>query len=129
MLGQSAVSAGIIGAPMVIVIALTAITSFVNPSQVDSGAILRIIFLILAAVLGLFGITIGLLGLLIHLASLRSFGTPYLSPIAPLTPGDLKDSFIRTPLWSMLARPRIIVRENIKRQKSNGPPKPPSRDN
>lgn len=116
VIGESAVNAGLIGAPMVIVVAITAVSSFVVPSQTDSESILRFVFLLLAGVLGGFGILIGLLGLLVHLASLRSFGAPYLSPLAPLTLRDLKDTFIRAPLWTMSNRPRAIARQDSKRQ-------------
>ncbi|TGE34605.1 spore germination protein [Desulfosporosinus sp. Sb-LF] len=125
VIGQSAVTAGLIGAPMVIVVALTAVASFVVPAQTDSGGILRIIFTILAGFIGGFGIMIGLIGVYIHLASLRSFGTPYLSPIAPLIVRDLKDTFVRAPLWTMLTRPRTIGWHDPKRQEFRLKPSPP----
>jgi spore germination protein KA len=100
----------------VIVIALTAVSSFVVPSQADAGAILRFILLILAGVMGGYGITMGLLAVLVHLASLKSFGFPYLSPVAPVQFADLKDGLIRAPLWVMLNRPRGMARDK-KRQK------------
>lgn len=126
VIGESAVTAGLIGAPMVIVVALTAVASFVVPAQTDSGGVLRVIFVILAGVMGLFGIVIGLLGVFIHLASLRSFGTPYLSPLAPLSTRDLKDSIIRAPLWVMLTRPRTIGWQDPERQEFRLKPSPPS---
>lgn len=116
VIGEAAVSAGLIGAPMVIVIAVTAISSFVVPAQTDSAVMLRAILTILAGVLGAFGMIIGLLGVLIHLASLRSFGAPYLSPLAPLSIGDLKDVLIRAPLWAMFTRPRAIGWHDPQRQ-------------
>ncbi|MCQ1528297.1 spore germination protein [Lutispora saccharofermentans] len=108
VIGESAVSAGIIGAPMVIVVAITAVSSFVIPAQTDSGVILRFILLILAGAMGGFGIGIGLLGVYVHLASLRSFGVPYLAPIAPLVVRDLKDTLIRAPIWGKFTKPRSI---------------------
>ena len=62
------------------------------------------------------GINVGLLGLLIHLSSLRSFGSPFLSPLAPVYFKNLKDSFVRFPLWSMHTRPVDISHNNPKRQ-------------
>ncbi len=126
VIGESAVSAGLIGEPMVIVVSLTAVSSFVVPAQTDSGGILRILLVLLAGSLGGFGIMIGLIGLYIHLSSLRSFGTPYLSPLAPLSVLDLKDTFIRAPIWAMLTRPRTIGWHDPLRQefrlKPNHPP-------
>ncbi|AFM43015.1 spore germination protein, GerA family [Desulfosporosinus acidiphilus SJ4] len=116
VIGQSAVSAGLVGAPMVIVVGITAVSSFVVPVHVDSGSILRLIFTILAGFIGGFGIMIGVVGTLIHLASLRSFGTPYLSPLAPLSVADLKDSLIKVSIWAMLTRPRTIGWHNTQRQ-------------
>ncbi|HBV86159.1 spore germination protein [Desulfosporosinus sp.] len=128
VIGESAVSAGLIGAPMVIVVALTAIASFVVPAQTDSGGILRAIFTVLAGFSGGFGIMVGLIGVSIHLASLRSFGTPYLSPLAPLSVPDLKDTFIRAPLWAMITRPRTIGWHDPKRQEFRLKPGPPSEE-
>lgn len=126
VIGESAVSAGLVGAPMVIVVAITAISSFAVPPQADVGAVMRLILTLLAGILGVFGIGIGLLGLLIHLASLRSFGTPYLSPLAPLTGRDLKDVVGRAPLWTMVTRPRTIGWHDPKRQEFGLMPEPPS---
>lgn len=126
VIGEAAVSAGLIGAPMVIVVAITAVASFVVPAQTDSVSILRIILLILAGFLGGIGILAGLIGVYIHLASLRSFGAPYLSPIAPLTFRDLKDVFIRAPLWAMFTRPRTIGWHDPERQNFRLKPGPAS---
>ncbi|MHC1695973.1 MAG: spore germination protein [Eubacteriales bacterium] len=116
VIGDAAVAAGLIGAPMVIVVAFTAISSFVVPSCLDNSTIMRLILLVLSGMMGLFGIMIGLLGLIIHLASLDSFGSPYLSPIAPVRAGDQKDTFVRFPLWMMKKRPYDITAKNKTRQ-------------
>jgi len=116
VLGEAAVSAGLISAPMVIVVATTAITSFIVSPLYDVVSIMRYIFIILAAIMGAVGISVGLLGLLIHLSSLRSFGSPFLSPLAPVYFKNLKDSFVRFPLWSMHTRPVDISHNNPKRQ-------------
>lgn len=126
VIGESAVSAGLVGAPMVIVVAITAISSFAVPPQADVGAVMRLILTSLAGVLGVLGIGVGLLGLLIHLAALRSFGTPYLSPLAPLSGRDLKDVVGRAPLWTMVTRPRTVGWHDPKRQELGLMPEPPS---
>lgn len=125
VIGQAAVQAGIIAAPIVVIVAWTAISSFVVPKQVEAGAILRLFFTIAAGFLGLFGISIALIIVLIHLASLRSFGAPYLSPFAPLTVRDLKDTFVRVPLWAMFTRPRVIGWPDPVRQEFRLRPHPP----
>jgi len=125
VIGESAVGAGIIGAPMVIVIALTAIAGFVVPSQSDSAATIRLMLVILAAFLGQFGFLLGIGGLLVHLCALRSFGIPYLFPLAPLSISDQKDVLVRVPLWAMFRRPRLIGRKNPVRQKFDLMPEKP----
>ncbi len=125
VLGQSAVEAGLISPIMVIVVSATAISSFVVPSQTDSGTILRYYYLISAGFAGGFGILMGLLITLIHMTTLRSFGTPYLSPILPFTPQGLKDTFIRAPLWAMPERPEPIAGKDSYKQAGGLRPKPP----
>ncbi|WP_123052842.1 spore germination protein [Clostridium sp. JN-1] len=128
VIGQAAVSAGLVGGILVIVVALTGVSSFVVPVFTDTASILRIILLILSGTLGIFGVGLGLLVTLIHVVSIRSFGTPYLSPLAPLEKDDLKDSFIRTHMWKMSKRPHNIGVKNIKRQGENLKPEPPKDD-
>lgn len=115
VIGQAAVSAGLIGPAMVIVIALTAVATFIVPPLIDVGTILRFVLLIGAGVLGLFGMTIIMLQVLIHAAALKSFGVPYLSPVAPPKINQLKDVFVRAPLW-MIPQPGVIGRRNPRRR-------------
>ena len=107
VIGEAAVSAGLISAAMVIVIALTAISSFVVPTFAFSITIrmLRLPMIFLAAALGIFGIFTGLLMILIHLVTLRSFGLPYLAPMTPFIWTGYKDLIVRSPWWAMVTRP------------------------
>nr|WP_240689471.1 spore germination protein [Ammoniphilus sp. YIM 78166] len=119
VIGQAAVEAGFIAPAMVIVVSITAIASFVVPSfnMSISIRILRFGLMGLAASFGLFGITVGLIALVLHLSSLRSFGVPYMSPFAPLIVADQKDSIIRVPQWAMFTRPRLISQKNVVRER------------
>lgn len=103
VIGQSAVSAGLISPAVVIVVAFTAIASFTFPGFQAAFTIrfLRFPLIFLAGALGLFGLVTGLMIILIHAVGLRSFGVPYLSPFAPLTLTDLKDAIIRAPWWAI----------------------------
>ncbi|WP_407690671.1 spore germination protein [Salinibacillus xinjiangensis] len=125
VLGQAAVEAGIVSSAMVIVVSLTAISSFVFPSFNISISVrlLRFIFMTLAAMFGLVGIILGLLVMVMHMASLRSFGIPYLSPMGPFIPGDQKDSLIRLPLWRLRTRPKLISQKDMEREDTE-PAKP-----
>lgn len=116
VMGEAAVQAGLVGAPIVIVIAITAVASFAVPFVSEAVSLLKWFLLILAATMGSFGITLGALAIVIHLASLRSFGTEYLAPFAPFQTTDLKDTIVRAPLWAMRTRPRSLKPQDLKRQ-------------
>lgn len=126
VIGQAAVSAGLVSSAMVMVVSLTAIAGFTIPTISGSYTIrvMRFPIMALAASFGLFGVMIGLMAILIHLCSLRSFGMPYLTPIAPLSLSDLKDSFIRAPWWAMTTRPKYIGDKRPQRQARGQKPRP-----
>ncbi|PEV99146.1 spore germination protein [Bacillus cereus] len=108
IIGQAAVQAGIVSNIMIIVVAVTAISSFIIPNY-DMGSTVRLIrfpMMILAALFGIVGIVIGWMILIGHLISLESLGTPYGTPLAPFRFADMKDTFIRFPLWAIRRRPK-----------------------
>lgn len=120
IMGDAAVSAGIVGAPIVITVAITAVSGFLSPTQSDSATILRILMLLLAAVVGFYGVAMGFLAMLVHLATLTSFGVPYFDGFS--WSSNLQDSVIRMPLWSMVKRPENLAQGNIVRRKFFIPP-------
>jgi len=126
VIGQAAVEAGIVSAPMVIVVSLTGIASFTIPrfNMAISIRLLRFPFIALAGMFGLFGIVLGLLLIVTHLCKMRSFGIPYFSPIAPLSVKALKDVFIRVPWWAMNERPEQTVKLDVTRQADDLKPTP-----
>ncbi|MFB1081905.1 spore germination protein [Jeotgalibacillus sp. JSM ZJ347] len=118
VIGDAVVSAGFVSNIMVIVVALTAISSFVVPS-VEMNATVRILrfpFMILATLFGFYGVTVGLTILLIHLIRLESLGVPYLTPIAPFHKSGLRDSLFRLPSWLHSTRPAGTLTRNRVRQ-------------
>ncbi len=123
VIGQAAVSAGIVSNIMVIVVASTAIASFIIPNyDMASGVrLLRFPMMIIASMFGIVGIVIGMMTLIGHLISLESIGTPYGNPIAPMRFPDMKDTFVRLPLWSMKARPKSSRAVNPQRMGDNHP--------
>ncbi|MGB9825095.1 MAG: spore germination protein [Desulfofundulus sp.] len=127
VIGQAAVSAGIVSNLMVIIVALTGIASFVAPvfSMAITMRLLRFPMMVLAATMGIIGVLTGLLFMLVHMASLRSFGVPYLAPMAPRHAGDLKDVLVRAPLWAMDARPSELAKDDPIRQAQGIKPAPP----
>jgi spore germination protein KA len=110
VIGDAAVRAGIIGAPMVMVVALTAISSFVVPSIYEPISILRFVFIILGGTLGLYGISLGVVSVLINICSLSSYGVPYMAPISPYSKSAAKDTFIRAS-WKSLIKSRANINE------------------
>ncbi|WP_152396825.1 spore germination protein [Paenibacillus guangzhouensis] len=123
VIGQAAVQAGIVSNIMVIVVASTAIASFILPNY-DMGAAVRFLrfpMMIIASIFGIVGIAVGLMTLIIHLITLKSLDTPYGSPLAPVRFVDWKDTFIRAPLWIMKKRPVSSVPVQLQRQ---GPTQP-----
>ncbi len=119
VIGESAVQAGLVSAPLVIVVAITGIASFMIPSYSLSGGIrvVRFGMMILTSILGMYGLLLGGFLILIHMARLRSFGVPYSAPIAPLHVSDLKDVFIRVPWWAMIKRPQETAKRAPQRMK------------
>ena len=101
VIGEAAVSAGIVSSPVVVIIALTTLASFAIPGYHTALAIrlLRFPMMGVSAVLGLVGITWYLMLILIHLVSIRSFGVPYMKPLAPWSMKDGKDAIFRLPRW------------------------------
>ena len=99
VIGQAAVQAGIISAPVVIIVSITGIAAFTIPrySFANGIRLLRFPMLILAGTLGLYGIVLGFLAILLHVVSLRSFGVPYFTPMAPLSIKGLMDVVVRPP--------------------------------
>lgn len=126
VLGEAAVQAGVVSSITVIVVSFTAITSFVSPTYNMSIAvrILRFAFMLLAATFGLYGITLGAIVMVLHLCSIRSFGIPYMTPLAPFNLDNQKDSLVRFPWWKMIKRPRLLNQTNIKRQQNSKKAKP-----
>jgi len=117
VIGESVVRAGLVSNLMVIVVALTAISSFVIPSTEmnTSVRILRFPFMIAAASFGFFGIVFCIMILLIHLCKLESFGRAYFAPLAPFNWKDMRDMLVRLPIWMQDERPKDASPQKTKR--------------
>ncbi|HWL11362.1 MAG TPA: spore germination protein [Ureibacillus sp.] len=117
VVGQAAVMAGFVSPITVVVIAITTIGSFSTPaySMATGFRMLRFPLLFLTGILGIYGLVLGLILIINHLISLRSFGVPYFSPISPMNWGGMKDTFIRAPLRWLIDRPEELKVANKKR--------------
>lgn len=110
VIGDAAVTAGLVSPAMVIVVGLTTISSYANPSYnaAISIRLIRFPLMIAASILGLYGIMLALMLLLSHMVGLRSFGVPYMAPFSPINWSDLKDTLVRVPWQWMKHRPKIL---------------------
>lgn len=112
VIGESAVSAGIIGSPTLMVVAIAAIASYTIPDLYPSITILRLIYIISGGILGLWGIVLVSFVMLVNLCGKNSFGVPYSSPLAPFMARGMRDTFIRAN-WRKLSK-RIMRIQNVK---------------
>ncbi|WP_206830520.1 spore germination protein [Alicyclobacillus fructus] len=108
VIGDAAVRAGLVSPGMVIIVSATGVASFTLPALglVQATRLLQFPFVLAASLFGLYGILMLGIALLGRMASLRSFGVPYLAPMAPTFIRDMKDVIIRAPWWMMQGRPR-----------------------
>jgi len=103
VIGESAVTAGIISAPMVMVVAFTAISAFLVPTLYDASAVLRLIFILIGGFTGIFGVLIFLTVILINICSIDPYGIPYTSPFAPFDVRAMRDGILRLG-WKKLSK-------------------------
>lgn len=117
VIGEAAVSAGIVSPIMVIVVAVTAISTFAIPfySFAITIRMLRFFFLVVAAVFGFYGIILAYIMINIHMANLKSMGVPYTTPFAPSIYSDWKDLVFRAPLTFFTKRPKYMQTQDDKR--------------
>ena len=120
VLGQSAVEARIVSAPVVIIVALTGITGLSMPRLKGAEILTRSILFLFSSVIGLYGYIFGLIGLLIHLFELRSFGVPYMLSLTNFKVQEIKDTAIRLPWIYMKYRPKFITANNRLRKAGGG---------
>ncbi len=116
VLGQAAVEAKLVSAPVVIITALSGIMKLLSPFTLGSIAILRIILLLIASVIGIYGYIFGMILIIIHMMNIRSFGVPYMLGLSSMKNHNGQDIWIRSPWWTMTLRPKIIGARNLTRQ-------------
>ena len=121
IIGQAAVEAGIVSPLMIIIVALTTISSFAIPSYEFAAGlrIWRFILIFLSAILGLYGIVLGAIILGTHLVRMDSFGVPFTSPYSGLGlhDGGLKDTLIKAPVQDLEFRPVFTNPRNKRRMR------------
>jgi len=122
VIGQSAVTGGYVSASVIIVIAISAISSYAisNSNFVYPARLLNYVMILLAGMFGMFGVVNGIVLIIWHMVSLKSFGMPYLYPIVPFDKEAIKDSFIRAPFKYLKNRPGILAHDNNQKVGARG---------
>ena len=121
VLGDTAVNAGLVSPPAVMIVALSGITFYIVPSQAAQFSILRLIVLVVGASLGLYGVIACCVLIVSYLCSFDSYKSAYLAPTAPFISADQKDMFKRTTIKDMIKRPKSIAnnKHNLDRRHDN----------
>ena len=121
VLGEAAVSAGIVSPIMIIVMAFTYITSliFTELSMVNAIRHFRWFFLIAASVLGIYGVILTFIYFLIHITNVDSVGYPYFYGIAPFDFTYFKKTLMNRPINRDKKRSKILAKKNQTKQRRN----------
>lgn len=115
VLGDTAVKAGIISTPAIIIIAFSAIGLYTVPNVVETTTTLRWMALIIAGSVGPLGLVLFVAYLICYIVSEQSYGAPLAAPFAPLIKSDLYDSLIKANMYSLKKRPKTLrVREKVR---------------
>ncbi|WEG14371.1 spore germination protein [Pullulanibacillus sp. KACC 23026] len=106
VIGQATVAAGLVSNILIVIIASTAVASFVPPSYeiAQTWRLCKYFVFLCTCLLGFYGMLLSNIVLLYHVASLKSFGVDYLAPLGGRYFKDWSDTFIRLPLWRLTGR-------------------------
>ena len=121
ILGDTAVKAGLISPPAVMIVAISGLTIYCIPDQAPQLYILRLLFTLAGGMLGFFGITALIIFIIAYLCDFDSYGSAYFAPLAPFITSDLKDTFYKSDITNVKYRPKSIMnnRKNLRRQNKN----------
>lgn len=95
VIGDAAVSSGLISTPLLIIVGLTATSAFVVPNLSAQISVIRIILIIAGGTLGLYGIAVVFAYLIFNITSIEDYGVPYSAPVSPLSKRAMRDVFVR----------------------------------
>lgn len=116
VLGDTAVQAGVITSPSIMIVAISGITIYILPDQAPITSLLRLAFTLAGGFAGFYGILLGIIFLSGYLVSISNFGAPLMAPFAPSIKADKKDALIKTSLNQMITRPKSFPNNNRIRQ-------------
>lgn len=117
VLGETAVSAGLLSSITILVVAISGIGLYAVPDEVGTIGILRVLFVIIANFFGIFGILVLSLMLLGYITALGSYGVPYLMPLAPVNAKELGNVIFKKNLLDIFMRPAEYMLKNKRKIK------------
>ena len=120
VIGQAAVEAKLVAAPMIIVVAITGITNLLVPKLNAPIIYLRLFVLLMSSMFGFFGLTISVSVILMHLITLSSFGIPVIDLDGGTRLQQVKDIAIRAPWWNMILRPMGLSKNRTRMRPPEG---------
>ncbi len=115
VLGETAVSAGFVSTPAIIIIAFSGIGLYAVPNLIQATSVVRLAMLLVAGAVGAYGIILLTAFLLFYTVSCEGFGSPVLAPFSPLVKHDLKDSLVKYNLHALELRPKTLKSKNKRR--------------
>ena len=118
VLGDTAVQAGLVSPPAILVVAISGITIYTVPDQVGTMSLVRLVLTVVGGMAGYYGLLIASVFLFWYMCGIQSYGAPYLAPYAPNITSDKKDALIKKPLQQLITRPKSIPNKNNKRLKT-----------
>lgn len=118
VLGETAVSAGFVSTPAIIIIAFSGIGLYAVPNLIEITSVLRLAMLLIAGSVGTYGIILATAFVLFYMVTSDNFDTPVLAPFSPLVKRDLRDSIVKYNLGSLDMRPRTLKSKNKRRYKN-----------
>ena len=119
VLGETAVNAGIVSTPAILIMAISGISIYAIPELVETTSVLRLICLIVSGSLGAYGIILFVAFTICYLCSMDNYGVPYTAPYSPFIANDMQDSIYMNNVIGMTKRPESIGSPNKRRQNFN----------
>ena len=108
VIGDITVSTGLVGAPMVLVVALSGLCGFVVPAMYERIVVLRFLFIIAGGLFGLFGLALAGGVVLVMMCGINTYGVPYMAPISPFTARASRDMLVRSS-WRRMAKGDVDI--------------------
>ncbi len=118
VLGDTAVKAGLVSSPAIIIVAMSGIAAYTVPDLTGTLSVMRLAFVVVAGSIGTYGILLLTAFLLYYLLTSDGYGAPLLAPFSPLVRRDLKDSLLKADLFALDRRPAVLRSKNKTRLKA-----------